>query len=112
MTLTRLRASHSGTLSRGAGEGSAMPSGRLGVFAGQLRREVRVVARRLLVGLFVALEARLARPGPLQIVIDAEGQAAEALSFELDLVTVHKRVEAAMVGAGGDDVAGQQRVDR
>ena len=38
-------------------------------------------------------------------------QLAQACAFELDRVAVHERVQAAMVGAGGEDVARLQRVD-
>ena len=62
--------------------------------------------------LLLALEARLARPGALEVVAHVEAQPAQALGLELDLVAVLERVQAAMVGAGGEDVAGLQRVDR
>jgi hypothetical protein len=53
------------------------------------------------------LQAGDARPGALLIVTHRDVQRAAAFAGELDLVAVHERIEAAMVGAGGQDVAGQ-----
>src|SRR6266481_4415906 len=55
-------------LSRAAGEGSFGFLSSLGVFAGGLRREVRVVARGLLRRRLVHLEARPALPFALQLI--------------------------------------------
>ena len=75
------------------------------VLAGQLRRR-RVEA------LVLPVEPRLARPGALQLVAHVEAQAAETLDLQLDRVAVLEAVQPAMVGAGRQDVAGLQRVDR
>src|SRR5271165_1731189 len=82
------------------------------VFAGQLRRDVRIGASRLLRRLLVHLQTGLASPGTLQLVLDVESKPAETVDLELDLVAVLEGVEAAVVGAGGDDVARLQGVDR
>src|SRR5882672_3852329 len=93
--------------------GRLLASARCGrVFAGLLRCDVGIGAGRLLRRLLVHLQSRPPIPGALQLVLDVEGELPDAVDFELDLVAVHERVEAAMVGAGGDDVAGLQRVDR
>src|SRR5580704_7915893 len=51
------------------------------------------------------LQAGDARPRALLIVAHRDVQRAAALAGELDLVAVHERIEPAMVGAGGQDVA-------
>jgi hypothetical protein len=56
--------------------------------------------------LFV-LQTGDARPSTLEIVAHRDVQRAAALAGELDLVAVHERIEPAMVGASGQDVAGQ-----
>src|SRR6266851_2532027 len=61
----------------------------LGVFAGGLRGEVRVVARGLLRRAFVHLEAGGALPFALQLILDVEGEPAQPLGLDLDLVAVH-----------------------
>jgi hypothetical protein len=53
------------------------------------------------------LQAGDARPAALLIVAHRDVQGAAALAGELDLVAVHERIEPAMVGAGGQDVARQ-----
>src|SRR5262249_34104406 len=77
---------------------------------------LRVLAGRLRGRAFLALvlagQARLAAPGALEVVADADVQPAEALALQLDGVAVLEAAEPAMVGAGGEDVAGLQRVDR
>src|ERR1700720_4810285 len=83
-----------------------------GVFSGQLRRDVGVIAGRLLRRLLMHLQAGLASPGALQLVLHVEGEPPEPVDFELDLVAVLEGVEAAVVGAGGDDIARLQGVDR
>src|SRR3954451_13107423 len=87
-------------------------SARLGVFAGELRGIVGVGAGGLLRRRFVALQTGAALPFAVQLVLDVEGEPAQTLDLDLDLVAVHERVEAAVVGAGGYNVAGLQRVDR
>lgn len=77
----------------------------LRVLAAQLRRDRRQL-------LAVTLQPRLARPGPLEIVADRYLEPSEALDFQLHHVAVHERIEAAVVGAGCDDVAGIEVVDR
>src|SRR5262245_20373539 len=67
---------------------------------------------RAVVALLLALEPGLASPGPLELVLDVDGQLAQPLGLDLDLVAVHERVETAMVGAGGQDVAGFEGVNR
>ena len=62
--------------------------------------------------LSLCLQAGDARPGALVLVLHLDVQGAEPLGRQLDLVAVHERVEPAMVGAGRQDVARQQRVDR
>src|SRR5262249_13800002 len=76
------------------------------VFPGQLRR------RHLLRALVLHVEARLATPGALEVVAHVEAQLAEPFGLELDHVTVLEGVEAAVVGAGRQYVAGLEGVDR
>src|SRR6266481_5221969 len=95
---------------REGGEPESLARGR--VLAGLLRRDVRIGAGRLLRRLLVHLQPRPPLPGALQLVLNVEGKLPDAVDFELDLVAVHERVEAAVVGAGGNDVARLQGVDR
>src|SRR3954466_14611866 len=80
-SLSRLR----GRVGVGARRVSGSASG---VFSGQLRRDVGIGAGSLLRRLLVHLEARLASPGALQLVLDVEGEPPDAVDFELDLVAV------------------------
>src|SRR5215470_13706899 len=73
---------HAGRLSSKSGLDSKL----LRVFARKLRGNVRVGARGLFLGLFVHLEAGLARPAALEIVLDAELQAAEPVGFQFDRI--------------------------
>ena len=82
------------------------------VLAGDLRRNVRVGAWRFLRRAFVHLQTRHSLPFPPVFVFDIKGELADALDVELDLIAIHKRVEPAVIGAGGDDVARLQGVDR
>src|SRR5919197_374527 len=67
--------------------------------------ELCVLARQLRCGaleaLLLALEARLARPGALELVLHADDQAAEPLDLELDLVAVLEGGKAAMIRTRG-----------
>src|SRR5258707_14008534 len=83
-----------------------------GVFAGQLWRDVGVIAGRLLRRLLMHLQAGLASPGALQLVLHVEGEPSETVDLQLDLVAVHARVEDAMVGDCSDDVARLLGVER
>ncbi len=74
------------------------------VFAGELWRVPAFSAA------FGMLEARGPRPGPLEVVFDVNREAAEMLDFQFDLIAVHKRVKAPVVGAGGEHVAGLERM--
>src|ERR1700745_882412 len=85
---------------------------RLRVFTVALWRDVRIVAGGLFFRCLVHLETRLTFPFALQLVLDVAGEPAEALGLDFDFVAVHKRIETAMVCAGGDDVARLQRMDR
>src|SRR5215203_5098928 len=58
----------------------------------------------------LVLETGDARPGSLVLVLDLDVQRAKPLAGKLNLVAIHERVQSAMVGAGGQDIAGQQRV--
>src|SRR5262249_50154651 len=78
----------------------------LGVLAGGLRRRPAFLLA------FGRLLGRGAGPGALELVLAVELQAGEAFGLELDHVAVHERAQAAMVGAGREDVAGFHRVDR
>src|SRR6516165_6874688 len=60
--------------------------------------------------LFV-LQASDARPSTLQVVAHCDVQRAAALAGQLHLVAVHERIKSSMIGAGGENVAGLQRVD-
>src|SRR5258707_10745419 len=71
-----------------------------GVLAGELR------GVRALAALFLVLQARRARPGALVLVLHVDVQRAHLLDGKLDPVAVHEGVQPAMVGAGGQDVAG------
>src|SRR5258708_21575926 len=75
-----------------------------------LTRELRRV--RALAALVLVLRPRGAGPGALEFVLHVEFQRAHLLDGEFDLVAVHERVQPAVIGAGGDDVAGLERVDR
>src|SRR5688572_4554004 len=73
------------------------------------RLRLRVLPRQLRSLTFqppvLAIESRLAAPGALQLVAHVEAQPAESLGLDLDFVSVLESVQAAMVGAGGEDVA-------
>src|SRR4051794_12774166 len=73
-----------------------------GVFAGQLWRGP-------ILPVFLALSARFTGPRSMQVVAHADPQAAKALRFEFDRIAVHERVQAAMVGAGRQDVTRLER---
>src|SRR5579863_70229 len=75
------------------------------VFAGELRR-------RAFEPLLLPLEPRLARPCALQRIADLDGEAPQALRFQLDRVAVLEGAEAAVVRPAGEDVARLERVDR
>src|SRR5262245_63531921 len=75
------------------------------VLPGQLRR-------RSVLALVLAVEPGLARPGALEIVAHVEAQPTEPLGLQLDAVAVLEAAQPTMVGAGGQDVAGLQGVDR
>src|SRR6516162_4208194 len=87
-------------------EGMAAHSLRRCVFAAGLLC-VRAFCSALLV-----LQASDACPGALQIIAHCDVQRAVALTGELDVVAVHERIEPSMVGAGYENVAGVQRVNR
>src|SRR5688572_28929634 len=77
----------------------------------------RVLARELrrgdaLAALLRPLEPGGTSPGALELVAYLDAQLAEALGLELHRVAVHEARQAAMVGAGGEDVARLERVDR
>src|SRR5581483_1530321 len=77
-----------------------------------LRVFPRKLRRKTIPSLFLALQARFARPGAFEVVANFYAQAAERLGFELDRVAVLKRIQAAVVGAAGEHVAGLERMDR
>src|SRR6516164_3666301 len=87
-------------------QGTASHSLRRCVFAACLLC-VRAFCSALLV-----LQASDACPGTLQIITHCDVQRAAALTGELDVVAVHERIEPSMVGAGCENVAGVQRVNR
>ena len=58
------------------------------------------------------VEPRFPAPGALELVAHVEAQLAEPFDFQLDHVAVHERVQAAVIGAGRQNVAGLQRMDR
>src|SRR5262245_56472885 len=60
----------------------------------------------------LVLQASDACPGALQIIAYCDVQRAAALTGELDVVAVHERIEPSMIGAGCENVAGVQRVNR
>src|SRR6185295_11960285 len=70
------------------------------------------LGRRPLLTLLLTIQTRLTTPGALEVVTHVEAQPAEPLDFELDHVAVLESAQAAVVGAGGENVAGLQRVDR
>src|ERR1700741_517165 len=76
----------------------------LGVLAGELGRVA-------LQPLLLALKARFARPGAIQLVADLHREPAQAVDFELHGIAVLQRRQTAMVGAGGDEVARLQIMD-
>ena len=53
----------------------------------------------------LTLEARLAAPGAHQGIADFEGKPPEAIDLELDMIFVLERMQAAVVGAAGQNVA-------
>src|SRR5262249_21509325 len=87
-------------------QGTASHSLRRCVFAAGLLC-VRAFCSALLV-----LQASDACPGALQIITHCDVQSAAALTGELDLVAVRERIKPSMVGAGCENVAGVQRVNR
>src|SRR5262249_36320010 len=62
--------------------------------------------------LLLPVQPRLAAPGALEVVADVEGQAAHPLGLDLDPVAVLEATEPPVIGAGRDDVARVERVDR
>src|SRR5436305_7269943 len=96
------------------GRGARWPAdlGGLRVFALGLRRDVRIISGRLLLRCLVHLKARLALPFALQLVLDVEGQPAEAFGLDLDLIAIYEGVEASMVCTGCANVAWLQRLSR
>src|SRR5215211_7909917 len=70
----------------------------------QLARRRRVAAGELrgvfALALGVPFQARVARPGALEVVAHVDAQAAEPIDLKLDLVAVLEGMQAAMVGAG------------
>src|SRR6185436_4561990 len=77
--------------------GSFLPLRR--VLPGKLRRDG-------VEALVLALEPGLARPGALERVAHVDAQRAEARGLQLHHVAVVEGVEAAMIGSGGEHVAG------
>src|SRR5437870_5756364 len=75
------------------------------VLSGQLRC-------RALELLLLPVQTSLPAPGALEVVPYVEAQPAELLGLDLDPITVLEAAQAAMVGAGRDDVTGLERVDR
>src|SRR5438445_9814933 len=75
------------------------------VLSGQLRC-------RALELLLLPVQTGLPAPGALEVVPYVEAQPAELLGLDLDPIAVLETAQAAMVGAGRDDVAGLERVDR
>src|SRR5438105_6878070 len=75
------------------------------VLSGQLRC-------RALELLLLPVQTSLPAPGALEVVPYVEAQPAELLGLDLDPITVLEAAQAAMVGAGRNDVAGLERVDR
>src|SRR5215471_1391155 len=66
---------------------------------------------RSLQALLLAIEARLAVPGALEVVLDVEAEPVKAVGLDLDGIPVLEAAEPAMVRAGGEDVARLQGVD-
>src|SRR5262249_5572235 len=58
------------------------------------------------------IEPGLPGPGALEVVPDGEAQPAQALGLHLDRIAVLVRAETTVVGAGGENVTGLERVDR
>src|SRR5688572_32399832 len=75
------------------------------VFPGELRR-------RCFLLFVLPVEARVASPRALQLVLHFELEPPELLRFDLDRVAILERRQPAMVGAGREDVAGIDGVDR
>src|SRR5579859_2916642 len=92
-----------GTLHLGLGDSSGDVGG--GVLAAELRGGA-------VEALLLALEARLARPGAVQVVTDSKGESTQSLGFQFDRVAILERIETPMVGASGQNVSGVERVDR
>src|SRR5258705_12717435 len=105
----RLRSTSSTrALARAAASAAYMPAApvpmtRLSVL--QLCVLARELRRGALQPLLLALEPGFARPGALQLVFHADDEPAQPVHFQLDPIAVLERREAAMVGAGGQDVA-------
>src|SRR6478609_1155175 len=68
--------------------------------------------RRRVEALLLPIQPRLARPPPFQFVTHLEAELAEAAAFQLDRVAVHEAGQTTVIGAGGEDVARLQRMDR
>src|SRR5262249_13755559 len=81
---------------------SVLAGGR--VLAGQL-------GRRPFLLLLLPLEPCLPCPRALEAIAHAEAEPAQAVRLQLDLVAVLEGAEPPVVGAGGEDVAGLERVD-
>src|SRR5215470_10845801 len=81
-----------------------------------LARRRRVLARDLGRGSFLSLlltvESRLPRPRALEVIPHVEAQAAQAVGLDLDPVAVLEAAQPTVVGAGREDVARLEGVDR
>ena len=87
-----------------------------GVDGCSLTSTTRIAAGLLCVRAFcsalLVLQASDACPGAFQIIAHCDVQRAAAFTGELDVVAVHERIEPSMIGAGCENVAGVQRVNR
>src|SRR5262245_60548609 len=92
----------------GAAVQPALPEFRLlrrrRVFAGELRGDRRQL-------LAMAIKPRLTGPGAFEIIAHIDPQPSEPGRFDLHHVAVHERIESAVIGAGGDEIARIEMMD-
>src|SRR5947208_3607464 len=86
------------------GRGARLSLLRFGVLPGELRRRTALAA-------LLTIEAGVATPGALQVVLHADVESTESIGLQLDHVAVHEGAEPAMIRAERDDVAGLQTMN-
>src|SRR5262249_14668774 len=72
----------------------------------------RDLGRGSFLSLLLTIESCLPRPRALEVIPHVEAQTTQAVALELDPIAVLEAAQATVIGAGRQDVAGLERVDR